>query len=175
MAIYSLDDRVPDLHPSSWVAETATVIGSVEMAEESSVWFGAVLRGDNEPIKLGARSNIQENAVCHTDPGKPLTIGEDVIVGHLAMLHGCTVGDGSLIGIGATVLNGAVIGKNCLVGAHALVTENKTFPDNSLIVGSPAKAIKTLDDKAIQMLKLNAMVYVSNAKRFEKGLKRLDG
>lgn len=174
MAVYALDDRTPDLHETSWVADTAAVIGNVIMAEESSVWFGAVLRGDNEPITLGARSNIQDNAVAHTDPGQPLTIGEDVIVGHLAMLHGCTIGDGSLIGIGATVLNGAVIGKNCLVGAHALVTENKTFPDNSLIVGSPAKAIKTLDDKAVQMLRLNAMVYVSNAKRFKSGLKRID-
>lgn len=174
MAVYALDQRVPDLHHTAWVAESASVVGHVIMEEESSVWFGAVLRGDNEPIKIGARSNVQDNAVLHSDPGQPMTVGEDVIIGHLAMLHGCTIGNGSLVGIGATILNGAKIGKNCIIGAHALVTEGKVIPDNSLVVGSPGRVIKTLDEQAAKMLKLNADVYVSNAKRFKNGLKRID-
>lgn len=174
MAVYALDQRVPDLHHTTWVAESASVVGHVIMEEESSVWFGAVLRGDNEPIKIGARSNVQDNAVLHSDPGQPMTVGEDVIIGHLAMLHGCTIGDGSLVGIGATILNGAKIGKNCIIGAHALVTEGKIIPDNSLVVGSPGRVMKTLDEQAAKMLKLNADVYVSNAKRFKNELKRID-
>ncbi|MEL6687581.1 MAG: gamma carbonic anhydrase family protein [Pseudomonadota bacterium] len=174
MAIFSLDDIRPDLHDSVWVAETASVIGNIIMAENSSVWFGAVMRGDNEPITVGARSNVQDNAVLHSDPGQPLTIGEDVIVGHQAMLHGCTIGHGCLIGIGATVLNGAKIGAGSIVGAHALITENKVIPPNSLVVGAPGKVMKTLGEAEAQMLKLNAQVYVSNAQRFAKGLKRLD-
>lgn len=174
MAVFALDEHSPDLHDSVWVAETASVIGNIIMAEESSVWFGAVMRGDNEPITIGARSNVQDNAVLHSDPGQPLTIGEDVIIGHQVMLHGCTIGDGCLIGIGATVLNGAQIGPGSIVGAHALVTENKVIPPNSLVVGAPGRVIKTLGEAEGQMLKLNAQVYVSNAKRFKDGLRRID-
>lgn len=174
MAVFALDEHSPDLHDSVWVAETASVIGNIIMAEESSVWFGAVMRGDNEPITIGARSNVQDNAVLHSDPGQPLTIGEDVIIGHQVMLHGCTIGDGCLIGIGATVLNGAQIGAGSIIGAHALVTENKVIPPNSLVVGAPGRVIKTLGEAEAQMLKLNAQVYVSNAKRFKDGLRRID-
>jgi len=174
MAVYRLDENRPDLHIGAWVAETASVIGNVVLAESSSVWFGATVRGDNEPIKLGARSNIQDGAVCHSDPGSPLTIGEDVTVGHLAMVHGCTIGDGSLVGIGATILNGAVIGKNCLIGAHALITEGKLIPDNSVVMGSPGKVVKTMSDEQAARVKMGAMVYVANAKRFRDGLERVD-
>ena len=174
MAIFSLDDVKPDLHETVWVAETASIVGRIIMAENSSVWFGAVMRGDNEPITIGARSNVQDNAVLHSDPGQPLTIGEDVIVGHQAMLHGCTIGDGCLIGIGATVLNGAKIGAGSIIGAHALVTEGKEIPPNSLVVGAPGRVMKTLGEEEAKMLKLNAEVYVSNAQRFAAGLKRLD-
>ncbi|WP_298912823.1 gamma carbonic anhydrase family protein [uncultured Algimonas sp.] len=174
MAVYALDDHGPDLHDSVWVAETAAVIGNVIMAEDSSVWFGAVLRGDNEPIDIGARSNVQDNAVLHSDPGQPLVIGADVVIGHQVMLHGCRIEDGCLIGIGATVLNGATIGAGSIIGAHALVTENKVIPPNSLVVGAPGRVVKTVGDAEARMLKLNADVYVSNAKRFRDGLRRLD-
>ena len=174
MAVYRLDEFTPERHESAWVAETASVVGNVSMSEGSSVWFGATVRGDNELIKLGARSNIQDGAVCHSDPGSPLTIGEDVTVGHLAMIHGCTIGNGSLVGIGATVLNGAVIGKNCLIGAHALVTEGKVIPDNSVVMGSPGKVVKTLSDEQAARVKMGATVYVANSKRFRDGLERID-
>lgn len=174
MAVYRLDDITPALHETAWVAETASVIGNVIMSESSSVWFGATVRGDNESIKLGKRSNIQDGAVCHSDPGSPLTIGKDVTVGHLAMIHGCTIGDGSLVGIGATILNRAVIGKNCLIGAHALVTEGKHIPDNSVVMGSPGKVVKTLSEEQAAQLQIGAQVYVANAKRFRNGLKRVD-
>jgi carbonic anhydrase/acetyltransferase-like protein (isoleucine patch superfamily) len=174
MAVYQLGDVRPECHESAWVAETASVIGNVIMSEGSSVWFGATVRGDNEPIKLGARSNIQDGAVCHSDPGSPLTIGEDVTIGHLAMVHGCTIGDGSLVGIGATILNGAVIGKNCLIGAHALVTEGKVILDNSVVMGSPGKVIKALSDEQAARVKMGATVYVANSKRFRDDLKRID-
>ena len=174
MAIYSLDDQNPECHETAWVAETASVIGNVIMSENSSVWFGATVRGDNEPIKIGASSNVQDGAVCHSDPGSPLTIGEDVTIGHLAMVHGCTIGNGSLIGIGATILNGANIGENCLIGAHALITEGKTIPDNSVVMGAPGKVIKTLTDEQATRLKLGSQVYVANSKRFKDGLKRID-
>ena len=173
MAVYRLDERTPDLHETVWVAESASVIGHVIMAEQSSVWFGAVVRGDNEPIRIGARSNVQDNAVLHSDPGQPLTIGEDVIIGHKAMLHGCTINNGVLVGIGATVLNGAKIGENCIIGAHALITEGKEIPPNSLVVGSPGRVMKTIGDRERAMLKINADVYVSNAKRFKEGLELL--
>jgi carbonic anhydrase/acetyltransferase-like protein (isoleucine patch superfamily) len=173
MALYQLEDTAPTLHPSAWVADTAQVIGNVHMAAGSSVWFGAVLRGDNEPITLGARSNVQDSSVLHTDPGFPLTLGEDVTVGHQVMLHGCTVGDGSLIGIQAVVLNGAKIGKNCLVGAGAIVTEGKEFPDNSLILGAPAKWVKDISADQIARLKAAAEHYVDNARRYRTGLKRV--
>lgn len=174
MAVFALDEFTPALHDSVWVAETAAVIGNIVMAEDSSVWFGAVMRGDNEPITIGARSNVQDNAVLHSDPGQALTVGEDVIVGHQVMLHGCTIGDGCLIGIGATILNGAQIGEGSIIGAHALVTENKIIPPNSLVVGSPGRVMKTLGEAEANFLKLNAQVYVSNAKRFRNGLRRID-
>lgn len=174
MAVYALDETAPKLHDSVWVAESASVIGNVHMAEASSVWFGAVLRGDNEPIRIGARSNVQDGAILHSDPGQALTIGEDVIVGHLAMLHGCTIGDGALVGIGATVLNGASIGEGCIIGAHALVTEGKVIPPNSLVVGAPGRVMKTLGEREAAFLKMNAEVYVKNAQRFRSGLRRID-
>ncbi len=170
MTIYALDGVKPELDTTAWVAPSADVMGKVIMHAESSIWFCAVVRGDNEPITIGKGSNIQDNSVLHTDPGMPLTIGEGVTVGHQVMLHGCTIGDNSLIGIGATVLNGAKIGKNCIIGAHALVTEGKEIPDNSMVVGAPGKIIKTLNEQQIAMLKLNAQVYVANAKRFNEGL-----
>ncbi len=174
MAVYALGNIEPQLHDSVWVAESASVIGNVHMAEKTSVWFGAVIRGDNEPIEIGAGSNVQDNAVLHSDPGQPLKIGENVIVGHQVMLHGCTIGDGVLVGIGATILNGAQIGAGSIIGAHALITENKVIPPRSLVVGAPGKVIKTLGDKEANFLRLNADVYVSNAKRFRKELRRLD-
>ncbi len=173
MALYQLDNITPTLDPSAWVADSAQVMGNVHMAAGSSVWFGAVLRGDNEPITLGARSNVQDNSVLHTDPGFPLTLGEDVTVGHQVMLHGCTVGDGSLIGIQAVVLNGAKIGKNCLVGAGAIVTEGKEFPDNSLILGAPAKWVRDLSTDQAARLKQAAQHYVHNAQRYRSGLKKI--
>ncbi|MDX3977528.1 gamma carbonic anhydrase family protein [Shinella sp.] len=173
MPLYALDEDQPTLPADDryWVAPDANVIGRVVLGEDVGIWFGATLRGDNEPITVGARSNIQEGVVVHTDPGKPVTIGEGCTIGHAAIIHGCTIGDNSLIGMGATVLNGAVIGNNCLVGANALVTEGKIFPDNSLIVGAPAKAIRTLDEAALAGLKRSADSYVRNWQRFRKGLK----
>ena len=174
MPIYALDGQKPELEDDSvWVAPDATIIGKVCLAKQVGVWFGAVMRGDNELISIGARSNVQEHAMLHTDPGFPLTVGEGCTIGHRAILHGCTIGDNSLVGMGAIILNGAKIGKNCLVGAGALITEGKEFPDNSLIVGSPAKAIRVLDDEAAQRLKLSADSYVANAARFAKGMKEV--
>ncbi len=174
MAVYRLDTHIPERHETCWVAENAAVIGNVVMAEGSSVWFGATVRGDNDPITIGARSNVQDGSVCHSDPGSPLTIGEDVTIGHLAMIHGCTIGNGSLVGIGATILNGAKIGENCLIGAHALVTEGKVIPDNSVVMGSPGKVVKTLTLEQATHLKMGAKFYVENAKRFKDGLERVD-
>tara|TARA_R110002020_G_scaffold26512_20_gene85899 strand:- start:5060 stop:5581 length:522 start_codon:yes stop_codon:yes gene_type:complete len=171
MSVYSLEDIKPQLADDVWVADSATVVGNVIMESGSSVWFGAVIRGDNEPIKIGARSNIQDNAVLHSDPGSPLTIGADVTVGHQAMLHGCTIDDNSLIGIGATVLNGAKIGKNCLIGAHALITEGKVIPNNSVVMGSPGKIVKQVPQAQEAMLKASADYYVKNAQKFKNGLK----
>ncbi len=168
---YALGDLVPEIaEEGTWIADSAAVIGKVRLAAHSSVWFGAVLRGDNEWIEVGERSNVQDGAILHTDPGKPLTIGRNVTIGHRAMLHGCTIGDNSLIGIGSTVLNGAVIPEHCVVGAHALVTEGKTFEPGSLIIGAPAKAVRSLDEAAIAMIARSADVYVANAERFRKGL-----
>lgn len=173
MAVYQLDDVTPALHATAWVAESAQVMGKVVLGEDSSVWFGAVIRGDNEFITVGRGTNIQENSVLHTDYSKPLTLGENVTIGHQVTLHGCTIGDGALIGIGAVVLNGAVIGKNCLVGAGALVTEGKGFPDGCMIIGSPAKAVRQLSPEQIEGLQMSAKVYIENALRFKRGLKKL--
>lgn len=176
MPIYALHDLRPELPPagSFWVAPDAHVIGRVILGAEVGIWFGAVLRGDNEPITIGARSNIQEGAMLHADPGFPCTVGGDVTVGHHAILHGCTVGDGALIGMGATLLNGAQIGPGCIVGANALVTEGKAFPERSLIVGSPAKAVRTLDEAAVARLLDSAAHYVANWRRYVAGLRRID-
>ena len=173
MSLYALDGVSPQLAEDVWVAPNASVIGQVSLATNVSIWFGVVIRCDNEPITIGADTNIQDNSVLHSDPGMPLTIGAGVTVGHKAMLHGCTVGDNSLIGIGATVLNGAVIGKNCIVGAHALITEGKVIPDNSLVVGSPGRVMKTLGEPQVQMLKMSALHYIENAKRFKDGLEEV--
>ena len=173
MAIYKLGDLAPKIHESAWVADSAQVIGHVELAQDSSVWFGAVIRGDTSTIRIGRGSNIQDSSVLHADDGMPLVIGDNVTVGHQVMLHGCTVGDGSLIGIQAVVLNGAKIGKNCLVGAGSLVTEGKEFPDGSMILGSPAKVVRQLSPEQIADLKMSGQHYVDNARRYKAGLKKL--
>lgn len=174
MAIYEFNGQRPEVADDAWVAPSADVIGDAHLAELASVWFGAVIRADNSPISVGARSNIQDGAMLHSDVGVPCTIGEDVTVGHHAILHGCTIGDRVLIGMGATVLNRAVIGEDCLVGAGALVTEGKVFPPGHLIVGSPAKAIRELDDATKAMLKLSAKVYADKQREFATSLKRID-
>lgn len=173
MALYELDGTVPQLAEGAWVADSAQVIGSVELGAGASVWFGTVVRGDTDTIRIGAGTNIQDLSVLHADLGVPLTIGANVTVGHQVMLHGCTIGDNSLIGIQAVVLNGAKIGRNCIVGAGSVVTEGKEFPDNSLILGAPAKVVRTLDEEAAQKLALNAQHYVDNSRRFAKGLKKI--
>ena len=175
MAIYSLDGQAPDLPADGrcWIAETAVVIGRVRLKQDASIWWGSVLRGDNEWIEVGERSQIQDNSTLHTDPGFPMVIGANCVIGHKVMLHGCMVGDNSLIGMGAILLNGSKIGKNSLVGAGALVTEGKSFPDNSLIVGAPARAIRTLDDKAVTSIARGADIYVKRWEQYAKGLKRI--
>jgi carbonic anhydrase/acetyltransferase-like protein (isoleucine patch superfamily) len=171
--IYELDGQRPELPEADryWVAENATLIGKVRLKLDTSVWFGAVLRGDNEWIELGERSQIQDNATLHTDPGFPMTIGPDCVIGHNVVLHGCTIGANSLVGMGAIMLNGSRVGSNCLVGAGALITEGKSFPEGSLIVGSPARAVRTLDDKARAMIAHGANIYVQRFKQYAKGLK----
>lgn len=173
MAIYQLDEHIPDVADSAWVADSAEVIGRVTLAEDVSVWFKAVLRGDSDTLTIGAGSNIQDGSVLHADTGFPLVLGRNVTVGHQVMLHGCTVGDDSLIGIGAVVLNGARIGRNCIVGAGALVTEGKEFPDGSLIVGAPAKVARELTEAQIAGLKAGAVHYVHNGRRYREGLQRI--
>ena len=169
--LYRLDERKPELRGEQhFVADNASVIGWVILEENTSIWFNAVLRGDNEPIHIGANSNVQDGAVLHTDPGAPLTVAEFVTVGHHATLHGCTVGSGSLIGIKAVLLNHSVIGKNCLIGANTLITEGKAIPDNSLVVGSPGKVIRTLTEVEIAALHNNAARYVANMARYRTGL-----
>lgn len=172
MALYELDGVAPTMADSAWVADSAQVMGNVHLHEDSSIWFGAVLRGDTETITVGRGSNVQDGTVMHADYGFPLVVGERVTIGHQVMLHGCTIGDESLIGIGATVLNGAKIGKNCLVGARALVTEGKEFPDGSMILGSPAKVVRQLTPEQIEGLRRSAAHYVENAQRYRKGLKK---
>ena len=173
MAVFELDGVAPRLGASAWVADSAQVIGNVELGDGANVWFGAVVRGDNEAVRIGRRTNIQDGSVLHSDVGIPLTLGDDVTIGHMVMLHGCTVGDGSLIGMGAIILNGARIGKGCLVGAGSLVTEGKEFADGSMIMGSPAKAVRALSDEQRLGLLPVAQHYVDNAMRFKSGLKKL--
>jgi carbonic anhydrase/acetyltransferase-like protein (isoleucine patch superfamily) len=173
MAIYELDGVAPKLGAGSWVAESADVMGAVELAENASVWFGAVVRGDTAHIKIGKNSNVQDGSVLHADVGVPLEIGAHVTIGHQVMLHGCTIGDGALIGIQAVVLNHAKIGKGCIVGAGSLVTEGKEFPDYSMIMGSPAKVVRQLDEATVEKLRMSAQHYVMNKDRFAKGLKKI--
>ncbi|MBT8067207.1 MAG: gamma carbonic anhydrase family protein [Gammaproteobacteria bacterium] len=167
--IKALGDRAPVLEGSGhFIADNATVIGSVRLKDQSSIWFNCVLRGDNDWLEVGERSNVQDGCILHTDPGIPLIIGNGVTVGHRVMLHGCQIGNNSLIGIGSTLLNGSVIGKNCIVGAHSLITEGKEFPDGSLILGSPARVARELSDEEIAQIGLSADIYVENAKRFNE-------
>ncbi|KZM48184.1 gamma carbonic anhydrase family protein [Labrenzia sp. OB1] len=175
MPVFDLDGRRPSFPDSDeyWIAPTAVLIGDIRLQEEASVWFGAILRGDNEPITVGSRSNVQDGCVFHTDLGFPLTIGAGCTIGHKAILHGCTIGDNSLVGMGATILNGAVIGRNCIVGANALIGEGKEIPDNSLVVGMPGKVIRTLSEEAEDGLRKSAEGYVRNWRRFKAGLKEI--
>lgn len=168
--IYALDGIAPQIDPTAWIAPDAVLVGKVVVEADASVWFGAVIRGDNEEIRVGAGSNVQENSVLHTDMGYPLTIGANCTIGHKAMLHGCTIGDGTLIGMGATVLNGAKIGKGCLIGACALITEGKVIPDGSLVMGSPGKVVRELDETARTRLLSSAANYQINARRFRAGM-----
>jgi carbonic anhydrase/acetyltransferase-like protein (isoleucine patch superfamily) len=170
MTIYTLDGIGPQIAEDSWGAPDANVIGKIVIQKGASIWFGATLRGDNEEIVIGKGSNVQENTVMHTDMGYPLTVGEGCTIGHKALLHGCTIGDNTLIGMGAVVLNGAKIGKNCLIGANALITENKVIPDGSLVMGAPGKVVRTLDDAAIEGLRASALNYQNNMRRFRSGL-----
>ena len=173
MTLYALADKRPQLGNAVWVAENASVIGDVRLGDNASVWFGAVLRGDNDPIVVGANSNIQDGSVVHTDEGVACVIGDKVTVGHLVMLHGCTVGDGSLIGIKSVILNRAVIGKHCIIGANTLISEGKVIPDRSLVVGSPGKIVRQLTDQEVQFLEDSAHHYVENARRFANNLERI--
>lgn len=171
--IYALQDVVPQIDASAWVAPDANVIGHILLEAEASIWFGATLRGDNELIHIGAGSNVQENCVLHTDPGYPLVVGANCTIGHKAMLHGCIIGDGSLIGMGATVLNGAKIGKGCLIGAGALITEGKEIPDGALVLGAPGRVVRQLDDAAREKLLKSAAGYRAKARLFAQGLRAL--
>jgi carbonic anhydrase/acetyltransferase-like protein (isoleucine patch superfamily) len=176
MPIYEIDGIGPTLPEdgSSWIAPSADVIGDARLGSNVSIWFGVVVRSDNSPITIGDRTNIQDRSVLHSDAGVPLTIGNDCTVGHGVILHGCTIGDNVLVGMGSTVLNNAVIGDNCLIGANTLVTEGKIFPAGSMIIGSPAKAVRELDEKTIEFLKRSGQGYVNNQRRFAKTLKRTD-
>ena len=174
MPIYELGGVRPTLHPTAWIAPSADLIADVRIGEDVSVWFGAVIRADNTPITIGSRTNVQEGAMLHSDPGAPLSVGDDCTIGHHAILHGCTVGNGALIGMGAVVLNRAVIGDGCIVGAGALVTEGKLFPPGSLIVGSPARAVRELDGPARAALLASAVHYVAKARACARGLRRID-
>ena len=173
MTLYSLDGVSPQIDEDSWIAPDANVIGKIVIQEGASVWFGATLRGDNEEIVIGKGSNVQENTIMHTDMGYPLTVGEGCTIGHKALLHGCTIGDNTLIGMGAVILNGAKIGKNCLIGANALITENKVIPDGSLVMGSPGKVVRELDEQGIQGLRDSALNYQKNMRRFRAGLAQI--
>ncbi|MEO0341982.1 MAG: gamma carbonic anhydrase family protein [Pseudomonadota bacterium] len=176
MTLYSLDGASPKLPEdgSAWVAPNADLMGQVQLGKDVSIWFHVVARGDNELIRIGNGSNVQEHTMIHTDPGYPATIGENCTIGHRAIIHGCTIGDGSLVGMGAIILNGAKIGKNCLIGAGALVPENKEIPDGSLVMGMPGKVVRALDDVAVAALQMSAKAYQSNGRRFKKGLKPIE-
>ncbi|MFC7291697.1 gamma carbonic anhydrase family protein [Hirschia litorea] len=173
MAIYSLGDRNPIIHSTAWVAESAQVIGGVQLEKNASVWFNVVIRGDNEDILIGENSNVQDGTVLHSDMGSPLKIGKNVTIGHMAMLHGCEIGENSLIGIGATILNNARIGRNCLIGAHALIPEGKEIPDNSLVMGAPGKVVKEVTPQMADVLTASAMHYVENAANYRAGLRKI--
>ncbi|HJM08654.1 MAG: gamma carbonic anhydrase family protein [Gammaproteobacteria bacterium] len=168
--IYRLDQQIPKFNETNFIAPDASVIGNVELKENASIWFGAVIRGDNDPIIVGENSNIQDGSILHTDLGAPLTIESGVTIGHKVMLHGCMIQADTLIGINSTILNHAVIGRNSMVGANSLITEGKEFPENSLIMGSPAKVVRELNAEEVMMIKFSAKHYVENAKRFQKGL-----
>lgn len=174
MALHALDGAIPSVDATAWIAPDAAVIGTVSLKANASVWFGAVLRGDNEPIEIGENSNIQDLCVLHTDPGCPCIVGAGVTVGHRAILHGCRIADNCLIGMGAVILNGAEIGRNCLIGAHALVPEGKTIPDNSLVMGAPGRIVRTLDDEALRKIAASAERYVANSRRYANGLEDLE-
>jgi len=169
--LYALDGIEPEIDPTAWVAPTAVILGRCRMEARSSLWFGAVVRGDNELITIGEGSNVQESCVLHTDPGYPLTIGPEVTVGHLAMLHGCEIGEGSLVGIGATILNGARIGKRCLIGAHALIPEGKEIPDGSLVMGSPGKIVREVTDEQAARMLAGTQNYIERAKTYRDRLR----
>ncbi|WP_400088164.1 gamma carbonic anhydrase family protein [Yoonia sp. R78084] len=173
MSLYALGEIAPQIADDAWVAPGCHLIGDIVLEEKTSVWFGSTLRGDNERITVGAGTNVQENTVMHTDMGSPLMIGPGCTIGHKVMLHGCVIGENTLIGMGATILNGAVIGRNCLIGAGALITENKVIPDGSLVMGAPGKVVRELDAEAIAGLRLSALHYQENAARFRRDLKQL--
>ncbi|MDT7836200.1 gamma carbonic anhydrase family protein [Aquabacterium sp. OR-4] len=174
MAIYQLGERRPEIHPDAWVADSAQVIGHVHLAEHASVWYGAIVRADNDHIRIGRNSNVQDGSVLHIDTGMPLQIGDDVTIGHQVMLHGCSIGDGTLVGIQSVILNGARIGRNSIVGAGALVTEGKEFPDGVLIVGSPAKVVRELTPEQVARVQMSARHYVAQARLHREQLLRID-
>lgn len=171
MTIYALGDHAPHIHEDTWVAPDANLVGKVVLEEGSSVWFGCTIRADHEEIRVGEGSNVQENCVMHIDAGYPLTIGKNCTIGHKVMLHGCSIGDNTLIGMGATILNGAKIGRNCLIGAGALITENKEIPDNSLVMGAPGKVVREIDAAKAQRITLSALHYQENMRKFRDGMK----
>ena len=173
MPVYRLGEKTPQLDPSVWVAPNATIIGDVRLAVNVSIWWNAVLRGDNDPITIGEGSNIQDGSILHTDHGVPLTLGRDITVGHMVMLHGCTIGDGCLIGIKSVILNGAVIGKNCLIGANTLIPEGKVIPDRSVVMGSPGKVVRELSEEQLARFARNAPHYVENAERYRQRLEEI--
>jgi carbonic anhydrase/acetyltransferase-like protein (isoleucine patch superfamily) len=174
MALFELDGVRPETEGDHWIADNASVIGRVILKHNASIWFGVTARGDNDPIVIGENSNVQDGSVLHTDVGQPLTIGRDCTIGHMVMLHGCTIGDNTLVGIGSIILNGAKIGKNCLIGANCLITEGKEIPDNSLVMGAPGKVVREIGEQQAQGITLSALHYVENWKRYARGLRRID-
>ena len=174
MPIYALDGVHPEMEGEHWIAPSAQVMGRVVLKKNASVWFGAVLRGDNDPITIGENTNIQDGSVLHTDMGQPLTIGANCTIGHMVMLHGCTIGENTLIGIGSVILNGAKIGKNCLIGARSLITEGKEIPDNSMVMGAPAKVVREMSPQQVQGITASALHYVENWKRYRGGLRTVE-